>query len=117
MEELKLKAFLEHFNIEDADLVSADRNIYEYDGKEYIIRTYEEADEELRYYYQDLVDDTLRYEIPEHLRPYFNEKDYLEDLVYDSNYSAISYYDGDWEEIRTTNKNGILHAFILIREN
>ena len=71
-------------------------NMISVPGREYIVLTDSEADDECDGYFNSLIDEMLD-SVPETIRFYFDEKQYLEDCRSDRG-QAIASYDGDENE-------------------
>ena len=67
-------------------------HVYNYYSEEYIVATDEEADEIEDEYLDNYIDECL--EIPDHIRPYFDEEKWKDDARYDGRGHIISTYDG-----------------------
>ena len=77
-------------------------NIYSYGREEYIVATDEEADEIENEYLDNYIEECL--EIPDNIRPYFDEEKWKDDARIDGRGHIISTYDGceDEEDVNGT---------------
>lgn len=77
-------------------------NTYSYYSEEYIVATDEEADEIADEYLDNYIDECL--EIPDNIRPYFDEEKWKNDARMDGRGHIISTYDGceDYEDVNGT---------------
>ena len=95
----KLTALQQYFNTEE---IEQDYDIFTVDGTDYLILTIDEVNDRAYDYLKDTIEDTLRYEVPEYLRKYFNKEDYINDnledpfdyLFYNGSYKTIEDEDG-----------------------
>lgn len=95
----KKLALLEHlkndyYYINDIDCLDIDTDEVAFDESYYLVLTDDEADSKFESYAQSLLDDMLC-QVPEYLRNYFNEEDYIDDLKrYEGRGNLLSREDG-----------------------
>ena len=88
--------------MDEAREIEQDYDIFTVDGTDYLILTIDEVNDRAYDYLKDTIEDTLRYEVPEYLRKYFNKEDYINDnledpfdyLFYNGSYKTIEDEDG-----------------------
>lgn len=80
-------------NINDVEPVRYSETEFEAEGKEWLVLTEDEADEAARESVRSYIDDEL--EIPENIRPYFDENRYIDDVLrYDGRGHVLNSWDG-----------------------
>lgn len=97
MGEARKTALLQHLNQKTGDeqlalVTTHGDNEFIFDDKEYLVLTDAEADKEQDEYFDHYIDDCL--DLPEHVRPYFDEVRWKEDAKFDGRGVALSGYDG-----------------------
>ena len=90
-QEQRDEAILEVTNELDTIMNEYD-NCYSYYREEYLVLTDEEADEEEDRQLDNYIDECL--DIPEHIKPYFDEEKWKDDARMDGRGHIISTYDG-----------------------
>jgi len=72
-----------------------DKNLYSYDGEEYLILDYEEAEERERENIKEYAENEIVPQVPEHLQEYFDTNSWVRDSMdSDDRGQWISQYDG-----------------------
>lgn len=122
MEELRMKAFCEHFECteEEVEIDNYNGCCFNYDDCEYLILTDDEADEEEKRCLENYVEGCLLPELPEWCHRYFNEEEWCKDnkgLYYRP--SWIAAYDGHEIEviIKDNDGDGYNNHFYIYRIN
>ena len=107
-----MKALAQHLGCyaKEVNVSSYDDNVFEYGREEYLVITDDEAerlwDEDLDNY----IDDCL--EIPEAIRPYFDEEKWKNDARTDGRGHSLNRYDGNEIEIKVSNTQ-----YFIYRQN
>lgn len=81
------------------DIEETKWNSFEWEGEEWLVLTESEADEKAKDYVREILEELLK-EIPNTLRPYFDEDRYTEDAIKsDGHANFLASYDGnEYEE-------------------
>lgn len=90
-------AFVKMFNLKLDDLASIGigNDIASVQGTDYIAGNDNEMDEAWEQYLRDSIDDCM--EIPDHIRPYFDEERWINDAKIDGRGHCLNHYDGGEE--------------------
>ena len=92
-----LKQHLEHTDVKEMRTCEYDDTcIVLNNGEEYQVLTNDEADEEWERNLDSYIDECL--EIPDHVKPYFDEDKWKDDARIDGRGHSINHYDGTEEE-------------------
>jgi hypothetical protein len=112
IDELERRTALARFlncNINDVEPVRNSETEYEAEGKEWLVMTETEADDAARESIRSYIDDAL--EIPENIRPYFDEDRYIDDVLsIDGRGHVLNSWDGNENE-----ESGIDETFFIYR--
>ena len=96
----KLTALQRHFVTEE---IEQDYDIFTVDGTDYLVLTIDEVNDRAYDYLKETIEETLRYEVPEYLREYFDKEGYISDNLEDS-FDYI-FYNGSYETIEDEDDN------------
>ena len=96
----KLTALQRHFVTEE---IEQDYDIFTVNGTDYLVLTIEEINDRAYEYLKENIEETLRYEVPEYLRQYFDKEDFIyynlgdpfDDVFYSGSYETIEDEDGN----------------------
>lgn len=113
---LALRIHLDDWEPSSVEL-SGSTGYLDYGSQEWLVLTDYEADSQWEARLLEYIDDCM--EIPDSVRPYFDEKRWLEDAKIDGRGHTLSSYDGnEWEvEIDTDPEVGDTETYYLYRVN
>lgn len=119
MEELRMKAFCEHFGCTEEEVEVDNYNgcCFNYNDCEYLILTDDEADEEEKERLDDYLENCLLPELPEWCHRYFDEEEWYKDNKGWDRPSWISSYDGEETEVSVKSEEGNSVYFYIYRIN
>lgn len=103
--------------IEDIDLLDIDDSPVKYDGQELLILTDDEAEEQWDEQLDSYIEWEVLSEIPEHLRFYFDDVRYKDNLKLDCRASWLASYDGDENQYRIDFDDGSSQYIYIYRVN
>ena len=96
----KLTALQRHFITEE---IEQDYDIFTIDGTDYLVLTIDEVNDRAYDYLKETIEETLRYEVPEYLREYFDIEEYISDNLEDP--FQYLFYNGSYETIEDEDDN------------
>ena len=91
-----LQQHLKDFDLSEIKVSEYDESLLEVNNEEYAVLTDEEANHEWEENLNNYIEDCL--EIPENLRPYFDEDKWKDDAKMDGRGHSLNHYDGTEEE-------------------
>ena len=125
----KLTALQQYFNTEE---IEQDYDTFTVDGTEYLVLTIDEVNDRAYEYVKENIEETLRYEVPEYLRRYFDKEEFIsdnlgdpfDDVFYNGSYKTIEDEDGNVWMLTSkaltcvdANKETIVKEFVFAGSN
>lgn len=119
MEELRMKAFCEHFGCTEEEVEVDNYNgcCFNYDDCEYLILTDEEAEEEEKRCLENYLEECLLPELPDWCHKYFDKEEWFADNKGWDRPSWIATYDGEEIEVSVKSEEGNSIYFYIYRIN